>query len=185
MNEAPRQHKKLRTRKLIDKSLQLKLVGAFIAVGCVATLFQVILLNQSMLNLSADLGPEGDALLSATPSILTRGILVTLGLLVPALTLVGILTTHRIAGPAYRMRCYFQEIAKSGNVTYKCRIRKHDELQGMCDLVNRAVERVQADAQPANPAREAAQQSDPLEEAPAVRPSKPRAPEPQKEDWQA
>lgn len=50
---------KMRTRKLIDKSLQLRLVGAFVAVGCVATLFQVVLLNQSMLGFAEKLPKVG------------------------------------------------------------------------------------------------------------------------------
>ncbi|MFT4647047.1 MAG: signal transduction histidine kinase [Glaciecola sp.] len=143
-NTTPRK-KQLRTRKLIDKSLQLRMVGAFIAVGCVATLFQVVLLNYSMLDLSEKLAKNGDILLAKTPGILIRSVLITMGLLVPALTLVGILITHRIAGPAYRMRCYFLEIMDTGKVTYKCTIRKHDELQQMCVRVNKAIARVQAD----------------------------------------
>ncbi len=143
-NTTPRKQQ-LRTRKLIDKSLQLRLVGAFISVGCVATLFQVVLLNNSMLGLSEELAKNGDILLSKTPGLLIRSVLVTLGLLVPALTFIGILVTHRIAGPAYRMRCYFQEIVASGEVTYPCKTRKYDELKSMCELVNKAVQRVQSD----------------------------------------
>ncbi|MEZ5973934.1 MAG: hypothetical protein R3F33_16870 [Planctomycetota bacterium] len=137
------QKKHLRTRKLIDKSLQLRLVGAFVAVGCVATLFQVVLLNQSMLSLSQSMPSNGDLLLAETPGVLARSVLITLGVLIPAMTLVGILVTHRIAGPAYRMRMYCNEIAASGEVTYKCRIRQHDELQSMCEVLNEAVSAVQ------------------------------------------
>ncbi len=161
--------KKLRTRKLIDKSLQLRLVGAFVAVGCVATLFQVVLLNQSMLSLSKDLARNGDFLLAETPAVLVRSVLITLGVLVPAMTLVGVLITHRIAGPAYRMRMYLKEIEESGEVTYACRIRKHDELQDMCGLLNQAISRIQ-EGVPSQ--QDVAQDSDAeLEEAPAIQPS--------------
>ncbi len=171
-NSTPRK-KQLRTRKLIDKSLQLRLVGAFISVGCVAALFQVVLLNNSMLELSGELAKNGDILLAKTPDLLTRCLLATLGLLIPALALVGILITHRIAGPAYRMRCYFQEIEASGKVTYKCRIRKHDELQGMCNLVNKAVERVQKDLSCGNTEEEISGSQRALDEAPSIRPAEP------------
>ncbi len=134
--------KQLRTRKLIDKSLQFRLVGAFVAVGCVATLFQVVLLNQSMLSLSKNLSANGDLLLQQTPPILVRSVLITLCVLVPAMTLVGILVTHRIAGPAYRMRMHLKEIEESGEVPRACRIRKHDELHEMCELLNRAIDRL-------------------------------------------
>ncbi|MDF1836996.1 MAG: hypothetical protein P1V35_03930 [Planctomycetota bacterium] len=179
MSDTTHRKKQLRTRKLIDKSLQLRLVGAFVAVGCVATLFQVVLLNNSMLDLSADLAKNGDILLATTPGILMRCVAITMGLLVPALTLVGILITHRIAGPAYRMRCYFQEIQESGEVNYKCRIRKHDELQSMCVLVNKAVERIQADY-PAEGIDEASPDAkisgQQLDSAPSIQSSKPSAP---------
>ena len=145
---SPLNHKKtLRFKKLIDKSLQLRLVGAFVAVGCVATLFQVVLLNQSMLGVSRGLATNGDILLAETPRILIRSVLITLGLLVPTMTLIGILVTHRIAGPAYRMRMYLKEIEMSGEVKQPCRIRKHDELQDMCTLLNQAVDRIRQDHQ--------------------------------------
>lgn len=172
MTESVPRKKQLRTRKLIDKSLQLRLVGAFIAVGCVATLFQVVLLNNSMLDLSQQLAKNGDILLAKTPGLLLRSVLITLGLLVPALTLVGILITHRIAGPAYRMRCYFQEIKESGKVTYSCKIRKHDELQSMCDLVNKAVERVLADKQSTAKSGTSPDPTSALESAPTIASSK-------------
>ncbi len=184
MSESTPRKKQLRTRKLIDKSLQLRLVGAFIAVGCVATLFQVVLLNNSMLNLSEDLAKNGDILLATTPGILMRSVMITMGLLVPALTLVGILITHRIAGPAYRMRCYFQEIEQSGEVKYKCKIRKHDELQSMCKLVNKAVERVQADHAAQLESSEAKANGDKLDSAPAIAPCNATKPA-QAEDNQA
>ncbi len=171
-NSTPRK-KQLRTRKLIDKSLQLRLVGAFISVGCVAALFQVVLLNNSMLELSEELAKNGDILLAKTPGLLTRCMLATMGLLIPALTLIGILVTHRIAGPAYRMRCYFQEIEASGEVTYKCKIRKNDELHGMCNLVNKAVQRVQNDLACGSAEEGISDPERALDEAPSIQSAKP------------
>ncbi len=162
-----------RTRKLIDKSLQLHLVGAFILVGCLATLFQVVLLNNSMLGLSKELGESGDILLARTPGLIVRSMLTTMGLLIPALTLVGVLVTHRIAGPAYRMRCYFQEIVASGKVTYTCRIRKRDELQSMCDTLNLAVQRVQKDYPGSQDSEPKAATDQVVGDAPSILPTDP------------
>lgn len=170
--------KQLRTRKLIDKSLQFRLVGAFVAVGCVATLFQVVLLNQSMLKLSESMASNGDLLLQETPPVLVRSVLITLCVLVPAMTLVGILVTHRIAGPAYRMRMHLKEIEESGEVPRPCRIRKHDELQEMCQLLNQAIDAIRP------PGAQEAAQSDQerlaaLEAAPSLMPGeKPTVEEP-------
>jgi len=163
------QNKKLRTRKLIDKSLQMRLVGAFVAVGCVATLFQVVLLNQSMLDLSKNMARNGDLLLAETPPVLIRSVLITVCLLVPAMTLVGVLVTHRIAGPAYRMRMHLKEIEETGEISQPCKIRKHDELQNMCKLLNQAIDRVagvESETQPDKAERDAM-----LESAPSLTPS--------------
>ena len=45
-----------RKKKLINSGLQLKLVSAFLAMAVVAALFQVVLLNTSLLSLTEDMG---------------------------------------------------------------------------------------------------------------------------------
>jgi methyl-accepting chemotaxis protein len=45
-----------------------------------------------------------------------------------ALGLTGILVTHRVVGPAYKMKLLFQDVA-DGRLRIKGRLRKHDELQ--------------------------------------------------------
>ena len=132
-----------RRKKLIDKSLQLRLVGAFLAVASIAVLFQVVLMNNSMLSLSRSLGEGGEELLRQAPTHLARTILLTLAVLIPVTATVGIIVTHRIAGPAYRMRMYLEEIARDGAPEAPCRIRKNDELQDLCAKLNLAIEAIQ------------------------------------------
>ncbi|HPF13263.1 MAG: hypothetical protein H6829_13220 [Planctomycetes bacterium] len=164
---------KMRTRKLIDKSLQLRLVGAFVAVGCVATLFQVVLLNQSMLGFAEKLPQGGDQLLAEAPGLLVKSVLVTLGLLVPVMTLVGILITHRIAGPAYRMRMHLEAIETTGEIPGPCKIRKGDELQELCSLLNQAIEVVAQGTHTVEPAQTVAENRKALDSAPSLNPSSP------------
>ncbi len=47
-----------------------------------------------------------------------------------ALGLTGIVVTHRVVGPSYRMRVLFKEVA-AGKRTVSTRIRKGDELQDL------------------------------------------------------
>ena len=128
-----------RKQRLIDTSLQLKLIGAFMAVACLASLFQVVLLNFSMLRLANQSVVAGDLILSHLPGLLTQNIALTLGVLIPAMALVGLVITHRIAGPAYAIEKYLRKVAETGETDTPCRIRKGDELQSLCATVNEAV----------------------------------------------
>ncbi len=137
--ETQSQSPKRRNRKLIDRSLQLRLVGTFVAVGCVAILFQVILMNQSVLQLGRSLGNPGEQVLRLGPSMLLRSMLITMSVLIPVTLGIGILVTHRVAGPAYRMRMYLENVAENGVPEHPCKVREGDELQDLCDRVNEAI----------------------------------------------
>jgi hypothetical protein len=52
---------------------------------------------------------------------------------------VGISATHKIVGRSNRFRIYLTELA-AGEHPEPCRIRKDDELQDLCELLNRATE---------------------------------------------
>lgn len=55
--------------------------------------------------------------------------------LVPLITLIGILLSHRIAGPAYRIERVLGEIAR-GNFDINIKLRRYDELVGIARAVN-------------------------------------------------
>lgn len=99
--------------------------------------------------------------------------LVTLGLLVPVMTLVGILITHRIAGPAYRMRMHLEAIETTGEIPGPCKIRKGDELQELCSLLNQAIEVVAQGTHTVEPAQTVAENRKALDSAPSLNPSSP------------
>ena len=132
-----------RSRKLIDRPLQLRLVGTFLAVGCVAILFQVILMNQAVLQLGRSLGDPGEQVLRQGPGMLLRTQLITMAVMIPVSLTIGILVTHRIAGPAYRMRMYLEDIAENGVPEHACKVRDGDELQDLCEQLNKAVSALQ------------------------------------------
>jgi len=159
-------YKHLRKRKLIDKSLQLRMVAIFVTIGCASVLFQVILMNASLLELARETSDGGLAMLESARGRVAMNIVWTLGVMIPLMVSIGIASTHRVAGPAYRMRRHLEEIAAGGPVT-RCRIRKGDEFQALCDALNAAIERL---APGVDPSEEYTDEGK-LESAPAIAPA--------------
>jgi nitrogen fixation/metabolism regulation signal transduction histidine kinase len=149
-----------RKQKLTKSGLQLKLISAFLAMAVVAALFQVVLLNISLLNLTEDLGVQTTEVIARFSTILMRNLLITMGVLVPFMLVFGILITHRIAGPIYKFERYLESIAR-GEEQGDCKLRKGDELHDLCERLNTAVRALkqrggEAGAQEAASEREAA-----------------------------
>lgn len=130
-----------RKKKLVNKALQLKLVAVFTVIGTTCALFQVVLINFGLLDIARSIPAGGAELLEQARWMMLTNTLWTVGALIPLMTCIGILATHRIAGPAYRMTRHLEEIAEGGPVR-PCKIRKNDELQGLCQALNAAFERV-------------------------------------------
>jgi len=133
-----------RKKKLINSGLQLKMIAAFLFLSCISALFQVTLLNRSIMSLSSLMETDGDVLLSELPSLLVSNMVLTLGVLLPMMLLVGILITHRIAGPIYRFEQHLGAIAR-GEEPGDCVIREDDELHSLCEVINRAVEQLKSE----------------------------------------
>lgn len=128
-----------RKKKLINKSLQLKMIGIFTAIGCTCALFQVILVNSGLLRIAKSAPSGGDEILREARGMMLENVAWTLGSMIPLMTCIGLVLTHRIAGPAYRMTQHCKAIAAGEPVT-KCFIRKHDELHELCDALNAAID---------------------------------------------
>ena len=95
--------KKFKRRiKIIKPQLQLKLVGIFVGLSALAVLLQSVLVAHRLTQLSADIPVGGQYLVDAMPGVLTEILVFTFGLVLPLIFAVGVLVTHRIAGPVYR-----------------------------------------------------------------------------------
>src|SRR5688572_12746610 len=116
-----------RNKKLINSSLQLKMIAVFMSIAATTSLFQVVLLNSALTKLAKDMPEAGDTLLRELPRIMLSNVGLTVAVLVPLMFAIGLLITHRIAGPAHRMLIYCKAVAR-GEATGPCRIRKDDEL---------------------------------------------------------
>jgi len=132
-----------RTKKLINSSLQLKMIAVFMGIAATTSLFQVVLLNGALTSLAREMPEAGDQLLRQLPRIMLSNVGLTVGVLVPLMFAVGLLLTHRIAGPAYRMKIHCQAVTR-GEAKGPCRIRKDDELWDLCDALNEALDAARA-----------------------------------------
>lgn len=144
-----------RTKRLINSGLQLKLILTFVGLACVASLFEVILLNRAVTYVAAQMPRDGGILLAELPGVLRTSVLLCLGVLVPVTIGVGLVLTHRIAGPIYRFESYLRSIV-AGEQIGRCKVRDGDELQDFCELLNEAVSTLRTDA------REAREEADAL-----------------------
>lgn len=127
-----------RRKKLINKRMQLKMVAVFTAIGCTCALFQIVLVNFGLLSIARSIPGAGTEVLSQARGMMAQNVFWTLGAMIPLMTCVGIIITHRVAGPAYRMTQHCRAIA-AGEPVRPCKIRKDDELHELCDALNAAI----------------------------------------------
>jgi hypothetical protein len=136
MNPQPRAPYRRRI-KLIKPRLQLKLVGVFVGLSALGFLLQSLHVGLRLSELAASLPEGGTYLMAVMPELPLEILLVSFGMLLPLTIAVGILVTFRIAGPVYRFEKYLEAVLR-GEETGPCRIRKGDEFQELCELLNQA-----------------------------------------------
>ena len=142
-----------RRKRLINPRLQLKFVAIFACIAAVAVLFQAMVVNRILVQISDDLPHDGDLLAAELSEVLFSGLGYTLLLLLPLVVSLGVLATFRIAGPLYRFEVYLGQLAR-GEEPGPCRIRRDDELHELCAAINRAVPVLKGEAPPEAPAED-------------------------------
>lgn len=132
-----------RKKKLINSSLQLKMIAVFMSITATTSLFQVVLLNSALTGVAKNMPVAGDQLLRELPRVMLTNVGLTAAVLVPLMFAIGLLITHRIAGPAHRMETYCKAVAR-GEANGPCRLRQDDELWELCDALNEAIDTLRA-----------------------------------------
>lgn len=130
-----------RKRYVIKPGFQLRYTGIIlftvlaVALICVASTYysSITLLGEKL----AYVYPQGR--LIATLQEINLIIVLRVLLLVPLVILAGIILSHKIAGPAFRIERSLREIGK-GNFDIRVELRKYDELKGIADAINEMVE---------------------------------------------
>lgn len=135
--------KRKRKTKLIQPKLQLKLVGSFLGLCALALLLQFLVFGMRLSEL-ASVMPDGSYLTAHKSKLLLGTLLFSFGLLLPLCFAVGILITHRIAGPVHRLEDHLERVARGEDVG-PCKLRKGDNLMELCERVNNAVEYLRAE----------------------------------------
>jgi nitrogen fixation/metabolism regulation signal transduction histidine kinase len=125
--------------RLIRPRLQLRLIGGFLGVSLLALVLQYLLFQRTLTEAALALPHDGAALMSKVNGWLGAVLGISLLLVLPATFAVGLVLTHRIAGPVYRLEMFLREVLER-RTSAECKLRKGDELQDLCTLVNRATE---------------------------------------------
>lgn len=126
-----------RKRYLIKPGFQLRYTGiilvsvAAVAAICIATTYysSISLLGEKL----ATVYPQGRLIVTLKEInylIMTRVLLA-----IPAIALIAIMLSHRIAGPAHRIERTLRAIGK-GNLDVFIKLRKYDEMVGIANAIN-------------------------------------------------
>lgn len=131
---APR--KKLRRHvRLIRPGLQLRLILTFVGLSALSLLLQYILFMSTLSKSAVGLPNDGLLFMEKINGVLLGVFLVSFGVLLPLTFAIGVIMTHRFAGPIYRFEAFMQETAR-GERPADCKLRKGDELEAFCELLN-------------------------------------------------
>ncbi len=128
-----------RSQVLIRPWLQLKVVLALLGVALLGMAVQGLVLDYSLSHLAASLPNDGAQLGRSIPTLLGTLAIFALLLLAPTMLIVGTLITFRIAGPLHRIECHLRDVVR-GLQPGPCSLRKGDELQVLCELLNRVTQ---------------------------------------------
>jgi prepilin-type N-terminal cleavage/methylation domain-containing protein len=134
-----------RKRKLIEPRLQWRFASIFLTCAALAALVQSVAQCYLLMRIADALPHDGVELKSRLLDVLGGSFLVTILLLTPVMLAVGILSTFPIVGPLYRFRVFLTQLA-NGERPGPCKIRKGDELQDLCELLNRATAPLRQDS---------------------------------------
>ena len=128
-----------RRKKLIKPRFQIKVALCGLGVSIVAVLMLMIMVNEAIMEFASHGWVDAAALQDAWLSILSGKLLITFALLVPFTLAIGVVLTHRVAGPLYRFEQFLNAV-KVGEHPEPCRLRKGDELWDFCELLNEVTE---------------------------------------------
>lgn len=136
----PKRHLK---NYLLDPAFQLKYTGMVVLVTVVVASFlgyftyrfsvgQTQQLTMNLVGNTIDLDPQALHLIEAEAAKADREVLFKIlggiAIMVLSLGLAGIYITHKLVGPAYKLRLLLKEV-RQGHLTVGGRLRKGDELQ--------------------------------------------------------
>ena len=134
-----------RRRILIKRAFQLRYVGAILFFVLLITLISTITIYAAIFpylsEKLANVYPQGRLVMVLRNA--NMKVLMSTAVVLPIAVWVGIMFSHRIAGPWYRMEVILREIAE-GSLTARVNLRKGDELQSLGDAINEVTDNLRA-----------------------------------------
>ena len=130
-----------RTQYLVAKKFQLTYVGQILALMFLTAILCSYVIYYTMMILMGEklaaIYPQGR--LVSIVSIINFRIFISVILVAPLVVLIGILLSHRIAGPIYRMGSFLNSMA-AGNLSSRLVLRKGDELVPLANGINQVID---------------------------------------------
>jgi hypothetical protein len=135
--------------RLVRPGLQLRLILTFVGLSALALLLQYILFMSTMSKVALGLPNDGLLFLGQINGILVGVFLASFGILLPLTFAIGVIMTHKFAGPLYRFEAFMNATVR-GERPADCKLRKGDELEDFAELLNQVTAPMrQAEAEPA------------------------------------
>ncbi len=137
---------KRRIRFLVKKGMQFRFLGLILISVLLPTLLVGACLYWLIFSMMAQQLGIPESIAYNLPPVISRvnGILIV-GLPVLLLLLLGwgLLLSHRIAGPIYRLERELDRIAREGDFSVRLKLRRNDELGSVADGINKVLERIE------------------------------------------
>lgn len=144
----------MRIKKLVRPKMQLRITMWFVSLAACTLLLQLALFSSAFSELAVDLGSDAAQNFDLISAAYVRVLVLSFAIVLPVTTLLGVVSTFRVAGPVHRLVEFLTEV-RDGGKPADCRIRSGDELQDLCALVNE-ITAEQRGAATTAPEREAA-----------------------------
>lgn len=126
-----------RTKYLVSTKLQLRYVGIILLLMLVTALICSYIIYYTIMVLMGEklsnVYPQGR--LIAIINMVNLKILLSLLLITPIVTVIGVYLSHKIAGPIYRIEKFLGDMS-SGNLASRIVLRKGDELMSVAEKIN-------------------------------------------------
>jgi hypothetical protein len=128
--------KKLRRKvRLIRPNLQLRMTLTFVGLSALSLLLQYILFMSTLTKAALGLPNDGTVFMEQVNGILFGMLVASFGVLLPLTFGIGVILTHKIAGPVHRMQVFLNQILRGARPS-DCRLRDGDDLQEFCAVLN-------------------------------------------------
>lgn len=135
--------------RLLEPGLQLRLMVAFGGIALLALLLQFLLFQHAIGEAAVAMQGSDTAVVERLTRELQTTLLISVGVLLPAVFAVGTSVVLRFVGPLFRFRRWLDEVL-AGRDPGPLKLRPGDDLQDLAQLIDRAAaERREANARAA------------------------------------